>query len=65
LAGEAEENIELTVFDVLGQAIYTDNYDFYSGKLNTQIELQNIAPGTYMIKLAVRDRASYQKIVVY
>ncbi len=65
LVGEAEENIELTVFDVLGQAIYTDNYDFYSGELNTQIELQNIAPGTYMIKLAVRDRASYQKIVVY
>jgi len=65
LVGDAEENIELTVLDMLGQAIYTDNYDFYSGELNTQIDLQNITPGTYIIKLAVRDRASYQKIVVY
>ncbi len=65
LVGDAEENIELTIFDVLGQAIYTDNYDFYSGELNTQIDLKNITSGTYIIKLAVRDRASYQKIVVY
>jgi len=65
LVGEAEKNIELTIFDVLGKAVYTDNYDFYSGELNTQIDLQNIAPGTYMIKLAVRDRVNYRKIVVY
>jgi len=65
LMGEPEKNLQLTVFDVLGQAIYEDNYNFLSGELNTQIDLPNMAPGTYIIKLAVRDRANYQKIVVY
>ncbi len=65
LMGEPEKNLELSVFDVLGQTIYEENYNFLSGELNTQIDLPNIVAGTYIIKLAVRDRANYQKIVVY
>jgi len=64
LQGEAAKNIELTVFDVLGKAIYQDRYDFYSGQLNTQIELPNIAAGTFYIKLNISGKVSYQKIVV-
>ena len=65
LLGEAAKNLELTVFNVLGKAIYQDRYDFYSGQLNTQIELPNIAAGTFYIKLNISGKVSYQKIVVY
>ncbi len=65
LIGDAQQNIELTVFDVLGKNMYQNNYNFQSGQLMTRLTLPNITSGTFFVKVSNGDRVNYQKIIVY
>lgn len=65
LIGDAQRNIELSVFDVLGKNMYQNNYNFQSGQLMTRLTLPNITSGTFFVKVSNGDRVNYQKIIVY
>ncbi len=64
LEGTSNEEINIIVFDILGQSVFQQSYAFQTGQLNTNIELENPAAGTYFVQVSAGNRVSYRKVVV-
>ncbi len=64
LEGEAHQEIEIAVLDILGQVVFQQDYEFNTGQLTTRIDLDNAASGTYFVQVSAADQVSYQKVVV-
>lgn len=64
LAGQAYEQLQLTVFNTLGELIFNEYHNFNTGQLNSRVHLNNPAPGIYFIRAGTASQAEYRKILV-
>ena len=64
LEGEGIEDMNVTILNVLGQALAFQNLDFTSGYLNQEFDLTNLVNGVYLVRLQAGNQAEYHKIVI-
>ncbi len=57
-------DVQFEIVDMNGKTIYTDNYPCTTGTNLKEISLQNIAPGTYMLKAKSGRDVVIEKVVV-
>ena len=62
LNGEAAVNV--TVTDLAGQVVYTNNLGNVAGAQNVEINTASIANGVYMVNVEANGAVSTQKLVV-
>jgi hypothetical protein len=61
---KAVGNIQLTVTSIQGNSVYNESINDFNGKLNKQINLHNIAKGTYFVELNSDKTKEMKKIIV-
>lgn len=61
---KAVGNIQLTVSSIQGNSVYNESINDFNGKLNKQINLHNIAKGTYFVELNSDTVREMKKIIV-
>lgn len=60
---DASENIQISVFDIRGRKVFDQNYS-NTGRFNQNINLNNVQPGVYMIKVENGKASEIRKIVI-
>ena len=61
---EANTEATLTIFNVMGQNVYTQNISVETGESAQAIRLDNISNGVYFVRLIVNNQVLERKIVV-
>ncbi|HHH49453.1 MAG TPA: PKD domain-containing protein, partial [Saprospiraceae bacterium] len=64
LDGREKEQLEFTMFDILGQVIHQESLDFSTGHLQKVFNFSSLAQGTYLVQLRSGDGIVYKKVVV-
>ncbi len=64
LEGEGSYDLNLEMYNIIGQSIYFEMIDFRNGRFVKEYTLQNIAAGTYILQLKSGQKVMYKKIVV-
>lgn len=57
------ENVELSVSDLLGRTVYTENVENFTGEYNREVNLENQSDGVYILQLRVGKDILHKKIV--
>ena len=60
---DSPENIQISVFDIRGRKVFDQNYS-NTGRFNRNINLNNVQPGVYMIKVKNGKTSETRKIVI-
>lgn len=63
-AAPTAANLGLTLINAAGQQVYNAQQAITAGNVSTSINVSGIAPGDYVLKLLLGQRAYYQKVVV-
>lgn len=58
------KNAVMTVTNVQGQVVYTENLDFTSGSLSKNVDLGALANGLYIVNIASEGKVSNHKLVI-
>ena len=58
------QNVNVDVFNVLGQVVYSNVFTMTDGKLNTLVQLRNAEDGLYTVRIKRGDFETYTKVVV-
>jgi hypothetical protein len=58
------QNIQLTIIDIMGNKVYTENMTNYIGNYNKLIDISSFAKGLYMIHLKTDGGIFNQKLVI-
>ncbi|HHG83488.1 MAG TPA: T9SS type A sorting domain-containing protein [Bacteroidetes bacterium] len=58
------QEVEISIYDLLGQQVYARELKVFPGKFTEQINLQGLAKGVYMVQLHAAGTKSYHKIIV-
>ena len=53
---EQSENVKVSIFNTLGQTVYSKNYGSLSGVNTLNIHLDNVSNGVYFVKIIVGDK---------
>jgi hypothetical protein len=53
---EQSENVEVSIFNTLGQIVVSENYGSLNGVNTLNIKLDNLTSGIYFVKIAVGDK---------
>ncbi len=65
IGGKANQNVDISVYDILGRVVYASNDDVASDKWNKEIRLDNqLNPGTYIVRVDIDGSGTYEKIIV-
>lgn len=60
---ETSEEIEISVFNLLGQRLWRDSFFANVGEVTHQLYLGSLAPGTYLVRLSGSTETGVRKIV--
>jgi hypothetical protein len=60
---EASEEIEISVFNLLGQRLWRNSFFAEVGEVTHQLSLESLAPGTYLVRLSGSAETGVRKIV--
>jgi hypothetical protein len=63
-AAPAAGILNLSLINLAGQQVYSAAQTIAAGNLSTSIDVSNLAPGNYVLKLLLGQKAYYDKIVV-
>lgn len=63
-ASPATTGLGLSLINAAGQKVYNANENVQAGNVSTSIDVSVIAPGDYVLKLLLGQKAYYQKVVV-
>jgi len=63
-AAPASTSLSLSLIDAAGIGAYSATQNVPAGNVSTSINVANVAPGSYVLKLLLGQKAYYQKIVV-
>ncbi|MFT5386187.1 MAG: hypothetical protein ACI81W_003599, partial [Saprospiraceae bacterium] len=63
LEGQDIENLELSIFNVLGQELYTEGLNYSGGRWSKRYDF-DFAGGTYILQLRSGGKVLYKKVVV-
>lgn len=58
------ETLDISVLNITGQQVYRKSYDKFSGEFNETINLQNVSPGIYMLKVTHGDNHYLKRMVI-
>ncbi len=58
-------DIQLNIYNTLGQQILSSSYPTFSGSFEQWMELPNVEKGLYYLELVINGERSTQKLVVY
>lgn len=58
------KNAVMTVSNIQGQVVYTENLNFASGSLTKNVNLGNIANGLYIVNIASEGKVSNHKLMI-
>ncbi|MGL4598838.1 MAG: T9SS type A sorting domain-containing protein, partial [Bacteroidia bacterium] len=58
------ENVAITMFNAMGQAVLFENRDMAAGATNVQFNTSNLASGVYFVNVAAGNATTTTKIVV-
>jgi hypothetical protein len=58
------EQLDIAVQNMLGQQVFKKTFDRFSGEFNDQIQLQDAAPGIYMLKITHGDDHYVRRILI-
>lgn len=58
------ENVQVSLYNTLGQEVYMQAYSKFSGFFNNDIYAPNLAAGVYWLKVLVGDKAYTEKIMI-
>lgn len=58
------EKIQLNIFNVLGEKVYTSIFLTKSGKYSKEIKLDNILDGVYFVQIKINTKTYSQKLVI-
>lgn len=59
------DDFNLSIFTVDGKLVYIENLPNFIGEYNKKINLSDLGPGLYIIKLSTNKEVSSQHIIVY
>jgi hypothetical protein len=58
------DNVEVSLFNTLGQKVYTQSYPGFSGFFNNDINESNLSSGVYFLKVLVGKKTYTEKVLV-
>jgi PKD repeat protein len=64
MLGSPDSNVEFTLFNSLGQVVFTDVEDFRSGQLTKIFDLNQLPAAVYSLRIQANGTAAYVKVVV-
>jgi PKD repeat protein len=64
MLGSPDSNVEFTLFNSLGQVVFTDVEDFRSGQLTKIFDLNHLPAAVYSLRIQANGTAAYVKVVV-
>jgi hypothetical protein len=59
-----ESNARIVLFDNLGRAVHNQEVELYSGENNVELQLNNLAIGTYFAAINVNGETIRKKLVI-
>lgn len=57
-------NIAISMLDVMGKVVYTENVDNFSGKFNKEMNANVVSKGVYFLHISYEGKAYYTKVVI-
>ncbi|HFC01042.1 MAG TPA: PKD domain-containing protein, partial [Phaeodactylibacter sp.] len=63
LEGEPTDELELDLFNVLGQVVFSKKIDFHSGKTTQTFYLKKLPAASYILQIKSEGRLMYRKVV--
>ncbi|HXB11963.1 MAG TPA: T9SS type A sorting domain-containing protein, partial [Bacteroidia bacterium] len=57
-------NIRITIVDELGQVVYNNTEEKSAGRVNEQLNLENLAAGIYSLRLQTNEGITVRKLVI-
>ena len=63
-AAPESTSLGLSLIDAAGAGVYSASQPVSAGNVSTAIDVSRVAPGNYVLKLLLGQKAYYQKIVV-
>lgn len=64
MSGVGHKQITVTIFNVIGQVVYTDISESTNGTYSRDIAVDNKAKGIYTVRVAVGDKTYHKKVIV-
>lgn len=61
---EVQGNVEVTVTSITGVQMYADHFYKASSEYNHNIELNDLSPGVYLVRIVNNDKVGTQKLIV-
>ena len=58
------EKMQITIYNVLGEAVYISKPEYVNGKYTKEITLGSVAKGMYMVKINGAEKLYHSKIIV-
>ncbi|HEX9511318.1 MAG TPA: S8 family serine peptidase [Puia sp.] len=58
------DNVQVSLFNTLGQEIYMQNYSGFSGFFNSDINAGNLSSGVYVLKVLVGKTSYTEKVLI-
>ena len=63
IEGQPMDELEISLYNVLGQRIFHDRIDFTSGQLIKDYELSRLAAATYILQIKSENKMIHRKVV--
>jgi hypothetical protein len=58
------DNVQVALYNTLGQEVYTQNYSGFSGFFNNTINETSLSSGVYVLKVLVGNKTYSQKVLI-
>ncbi|MDA3853855.1 MAG: lamin tail domain-containing protein [Bacteroidales bacterium] len=59
------ESVILSIYDITGQSIYSENFSSLSGEKVISVDLPTLSSGIYILTVSVDNKTSYTRRIVY
>jgi len=63
-SSESENNVKISVHDLLGRTVFENKYDKTTSAFNENIQLKNVNSGVYLLTVVDGDRKEEKKIII-
>jgi hypothetical protein len=57
-------DVQITCHNVIGEVVYTGEYQMSNGQLKTELDLTTVAKGVYIVNVKANGKTTYRKITI-
>ena len=64
VSNDKASDVQITCHNVIGEIVYTGDFQMNNGQLKTELDLTTVAKGVYIVNVKANGKTTYRKITI-